>query len=134
MRIAGWRIDACHHGANRFAGSGFATELARTRASASSRGDETPATARTRNFEPVDEWMIYAEALTPTPTAAGARFDVDQGLAQAARRPSLLPRKPCRTIEPWADVRRMSSPSSRVSSCGYASSPARNESSHIAST
>jgi hypothetical protein len=44
------------------------------------------ATARTLNSEPLDEWVIYALALTPTPTVAGARFDVDLELTQAARR------------------------------------------------
>jgi hypothetical protein len=44
------------------------------------------ATARTLNSEPLDEWVIYALALAPTPTVAGARLDVDLELTQAARR------------------------------------------------
>jgi uncharacterized repeat protein (TIGR01451 family) len=51
-----------------------------------STGRPLVATARTLNSEPLDEWMIYAQALTPTQTVAGARFDVGLDLTQAARR------------------------------------------------
>ena len=46
--------------------------------------------------------MIYAQALTPTQTAAGARFDVGLDLTQAARRETGWPW--IRVLEPALDV------------------------------
>jgi hypothetical protein len=60
------------------------------------------ATARTLNSEPLDEWVIYAQALTPTQTVAGARFDVGLDLTQAARRETGWPW--IRVSEPTLDV------------------------------
>jgi len=60
------------------------------------------ATARTLNSEPLDEWVIYAQALTPTQTVAGARFDVGLDLMQATRRETGWPW--IRVSEPALDV------------------------------